>query len=109
MLYPFDDKQTIRAKLNNLRFSLDRRTGAIVADEIEDGDEVALNTMRDPYIDSSTLGSKSDLSRVESRAPLLADSAASSMSRRSSPSPPPHDSSHGLPYEVEPLVFQHNR
>ncbi|EKM51190.1 uncharacterized protein PHACADRAFT_200015 [Phanerochaete carnosa HHB-10118-sp] len=33
LLYPYDDPRAIRAKLANLRFSLDRRTGAIVADE----------------------------------------------------------------------------
>ncbi|KAI0085214.1 hypothetical protein BDY19DRAFT_453229 [Irpex rosettiformis] len=106
LLFPFDDKQTIRAKLNNLRFSLDRRTGAIVADEIEDGDEVALNTMNDPYLNNSNEGSKMDLSRVESRAPLLTDSAGASMYHGSSPPSPPQ---HGLPYEVEPLVLDHSR
>ena len=33
LLYPYDDKATMRRKLANLRFSLDQRTGAIVADE----------------------------------------------------------------------------
>lgn len=97
----------MRAKLSNLRFSLDRRTGAIIADEVEGGDEVALNVMNDPYLDNGDDGSKSELSRVESRAPLL--STESGRSRGSSPSPSPHDLSAGLPYEVEPLVFEHSR
>ncbi len=35
LLYPYDNKKAIREKFANLRFSLDRRTGAIVADEYE--------------------------------------------------------------------------
>ena len=33
LLYPYDDKAAMRRKLANLRFSLDKRTGAIIADE----------------------------------------------------------------------------
>ncbi|PSR77044.1 hypothetical protein PHLCEN_2v8098 [Hermanssonia centrifuga] len=35
LLYPYDNKKAILEKFANLRFSLDRRTGAIVADEYE--------------------------------------------------------------------------
>ncbi|KII84757.1 hypothetical protein PLICRDRAFT_94907 [Plicaturopsis crispa FD-325 SS-3] len=33
LLLPYDDEETLRRKLSGLRFRLDRRTGAIVADE----------------------------------------------------------------------------
>lgn len=35
LLYPYDDAPTIAAKLHALRFSLDRRTGAVVANEYD--------------------------------------------------------------------------
>ncbi|KAG7085686.1 hypothetical protein E1B28_003231 [Marasmius oreades] len=34
LLMPYDNEETLRAKLSNLRFRLDRRTGALVADEL---------------------------------------------------------------------------
>jgi hypothetical protein len=44
LLYPYDDDETLRQKLAHLRFSLDPRTGAIVADEF-DYDEQPLEAM----------------------------------------------------------------
>ena len=36
LLYPYDDLQTIRRKLGKMLFSVDKRTGAVVADVYED-------------------------------------------------------------------------
>jgi len=38
LLLPYDDTETMRQKLKGMRFSLDARTGAIVADEFDVGD-----------------------------------------------------------------------
>lgn len=35
LLYPYDDELTLEKKLDGIRFRLDRRTGAIVADDYE--------------------------------------------------------------------------
>ncbi|TFY67392.1 hypothetical protein EVJ58_g1660 [Rhodofomes roseus] len=37
-LTPYDDGESIGRKLRSMRFSMDRRTGAILAEEIDDGD-----------------------------------------------------------------------
>lgn len=34
-MYPYDDELTLEKKLDGIRFRLDRRTGAIVADDYE--------------------------------------------------------------------------
>lgn len=105
LLYPFDDKLTIRHKLDRFRFSLDPRTGAIVADEVEGGDELLTPNM---YSDDDEMG-KIGLSRVNSRAPLL-ENGKGNTAHRFIPSPSPNQSAApSLPYEVEPLVLEHSR
>ncbi|EIN06901.1 hypothetical protein PUNSTDRAFT_54242 [Punctularia strigosozonata HHB-11173 SS5] len=44
LLLPYDDVDTIRHKLDGLRFRLDKRTGAIVAEEGDDDDDEAVGT-----------------------------------------------------------------
>ena len=39
-LTPYDDGESIGRKLRSMRFSMDRRTGAILAEEVDDGDAV---------------------------------------------------------------------
>lgn len=96
LLYPFDDKRTIRRKLAHLRFSLDRRTGAIVADEIEP----------DAHHDDETDAEKVELSKISSRTPLVNDDGPSGSSRTL---PEPAASMPHFPYEHEPLVFERSR
>lgn len=42
LLLPYDDELTLEKKLDGLRFRLDRRTGAIVADDIYHSDNVGM-------------------------------------------------------------------
>jgi hypothetical protein len=44
LLHPYDDEATIRSKLSGLRFYLDQRTGAILADDVEDDNDVPDDT-----------------------------------------------------------------
>ncbi|KAI0694036.1 hypothetical protein BC835DRAFT_1351017 [Cytidiella melzeri] len=111
LLYPFDDKKTIYQKLDKLRFSLDRRTGAIVASHVDDGDELAMGAIKEAYRDDEESGG-TDLTRVGSRAPLLSNKGTNSARTSRGPTPsPPHTIQLGIgvPYEVEPLVYERSR
>jgi len=44
LLHPYDDEGTITRKLSGLRFYLDQRTGAILADDAEDDNDVPDDT-----------------------------------------------------------------
>jgi hypothetical protein len=101
----------MRKKLERYRFSLDRRTGAIVADEVESGDQYAMGAVRDTYRDEEGEDSKTGLSRVGSNVPLLSDGGGKEnfTSRASSASPTRSRELLDLPYEVEPLVLPHSR
>ncbi|KIP05249.1 hypothetical protein PHLGIDRAFT_36550 [Phlebiopsis gigantea 11061_1 CR5-6] len=92
LLYPYDDEQAIRAKLASMRFSLDRRTGAIVADEYV-YDEEPVHRQREGAAD------KLELQSVLSRTPLVREGAQGGSS-------PDLRNVQELPYERErePLV-----
>ena len=86
LLYPYDDEQAIRAKLAGMRFSLDHRTGAIVADEYV-YDEGPVRRQGDSV-------DKLELKSVSSRTPLV----------RNEGSQPDLRDVPEMPYEREPLV-----
>ena len=95
LLLPYDDEKTIERKLEGLRFRLDRRTGAIVAeDEVEPLEGVSVVGPDDATM--SLLGNSRGKEDVESST-HLARQAASGMlpwdrswaPRSSSSTPPP--------------------
>ena len=59
LLLPYDDELTLEKKLDGLRFRLDRRTGAIVADDIYQGDEAGVGMGPDDAM-MSLMGGKLD-------------------------------------------------
>ena len=54
LLVPYDDEDSIKRKLVGLTFRLDRRTGAIVADD-EEGDYVQRDDSRTSLLSTTTL------------------------------------------------------
>ena len=107
LLYPYDDKRTIRRKLANLRFSLDKRTGAIVAEELEAAGAPDEND--ESTVFGEDVGEMKDveLSRIGSRAPLWREDDKPSSSKGSPPRP--ISSLLDVPYEHEPLVIDRPR
>lgn len=93
LLLPYDDEAAVRKKLEHLRFSLDRRTGAVVADEYG-----YLGDMGSEEDD----GEKVELNRMGAMDALVGEKGGVTVVSRSNV---PED----FPYEHEPLVVSGSR
>lgn len=99
LLYPYDDEKTMRAKLANLRFSMDHRTGAIVADEFayDEGMSESMKRHMDLRADDDT---KMELQSITSTTGLMPEPSKVDVEAT-----PPHlRSTQELPYERQPLM-----
>ena len=106
LLYPYDDKATIKRKLAGLRFSLDPRTGAVVADgygylgeEGEEGEEkVRFGSAREER-GSGEVGAATTTAAVPADFPYEAEPLVipSARIRSRSPSQSPYSRPRDLP------------
>lgn len=114
LLFPYDDENTIRAKLSHLRFSLDRRTGAIVADEYaydeggfsgEHYDGRMSDAEKMPLREVSPMRDVQEAASSEGGHLRPVSAASHTPSANYTPSATVHE----LPYEHEPLVLDSDR
>lgn len=94
LLYPYDDEKAIRAKLANLRFSLDGRTGAIIADEY--GYDESPEEVRRRMGERAGGAEKVEMQRMQSNMGLARPSSGADL----------EISEPELTYEHQPLVSQ---
>lgn len=97
LLHPYDDARAIRTKLANLRFSIDHRTGAIIADEF--GYDESAEEMRRRMEERAGGAEKMQMQRMPESTANLAQQQQQLDETELDEAYMPE-----LPYEQEPLV-----